>query len=302
MKAKELVLLVPKFIALVVLYFICFSVASALLLRPDLVPQPPADESGNAIVALFAVSLLNTLVLTWIILRSRWEGWRLILSIFLISYGVTTFMPQIETAVFVTRLPPGMLVRLFVVGAIVSGLFSPLAVIILGKLKSDASEYNADSRLSMPLMQWAWKLGFIAISYVIIYFTFGYFIAWKSPAVRAYYGGNDPGSFLAQIQSVFRDQPWLPPFQILRSMLWVGIALPVIKMMKGPWWEAGLAVALLFSVVMCSLLLLPNALMPAEVRMAHLVETASSNFLFGWLLVWTLTWNPRIPQSGYSKY
>lgn len=302
MKATELVLLVPKYIALVVLYFICFSVASALLLRRDLVPQPPAEESGNAVVALFAVCLLNTLVLTWIILRSRWSGWRLILSISLISYAVTTFMTQIETAVFVTRLPSGMLLRLFVIGAIVSGLFSPLAVIILGKLRSEASEYEADFRLSMPLRQWAWRLGFIAISYVIIYFTFGYFIAWKNPAVQAYYGGNDPGSFLTQIQSVFRDNPWLPLFQVLRSMLWVGIALPVIKMMKGPWWEAGFAVALLFSVVMCSQLLLPNALMPTEVRMAHLVETASSNFLFGWLLVWTLTWNPKVPQNGFSKY
>jgi hypothetical protein len=55
-------------------------------------------------------------------------------------------------------------------------------------------------------------------------------------------------------------------------------------MTKGKWWESGLAVALLFA-VMTSQLLLPNPLMPAEVRMAHLVETATSNFLFGWLVV-----------------
>jgi hypothetical protein len=55
-------------------------------------------------------------------------------------------------------------------------------------------------------------------------------------------------------------------------------------MMKGRWWEAGLAVALLFAIITAQLLI-PNPLMPAEVRMAHLVETASSNFLFGWLLV-----------------
>lgn len=29
---------------------------------------------------------------------------------------------------------------------------------------------------------------------------------------------------------------------------------------------------------------LPNPYMPEAVRMAHLVEAASSNFLFGWLL------------------
>jgi hypothetical protein len=64
-------------------------------------------------------------------------------------------------------------------------------------------------------------------------------------------------------------------------------------MMKGQWWEAGLAVALLFGVVATSLLLLPNPLMPQEVRMAHLLETATSNFLFGWLVVLVLCWRRR---------
>jgi hypothetical protein len=40
-------------------------------------------------------------------------------------------------------------------------------------------------------------------------------------------------------------------------------------------------------------LLLPNPLMPREVRMAHLLETASSNFLFGWLTVLVLLWRRR---------
>jgi len=41
---------------------------------------------------------------------------------------------------------------------------------------------------------------------------------------------------------------------------------------------------------MNSQLLLPNPFMPREVRMVHLVETASSNFLFGWLIVLVLEW------------
>jgi hypothetical protein len=40
--------------------------------------------------------------------------------------------------------------------------------------------------------------------------------------------------------------------------------------------------------VMNSLLLLPNPYMPHEVRMAHLVETASSNFIFGVFIGWLL--------------
>jgi hypothetical protein len=59
-------------------------------------------------------------------------------------------------------------------------------------------------------------------------------------------------------------------------------------MMKGDWWEAGLAVGLLFAVLMNAQLLLPNPYMPQAVRMTHLAETAPSNFIFGWVIVWLL--------------
>ena len=76
--------------------------------------------------------------------------------------------------------------------------------------------------------------------------------------------------------------------QAVRALLWTALAVPVIKMTKGGWWHAGLAVALLFGVFMTAPLLLPNTLMPTEVRMAHLLETSTSNFLFGWLIVYSL--------------
>ena len=156
-------------------------------------------------------------------------------------------------------------------------------MLILGKAKSRADKTSTDTRLNFPIGEWIAKLFVIAILYVFIYFTFGYFIAWKSEAVRIYYGGNDPGSFFAHMASVMRSEPLLFLLQVVRGLLWAAIAVPVIRMMRGKWWEAGLAVALLFATA-SSLLLIPNPLMPPEVRMAHLIETVTSNFLFGWLL------------------
>jgi hypothetical protein len=72
-------------------------------------------------------------------------------------------------------------------------------------------------------------------------------------------------------------------------MLWVALALPVIRMLKGRWPETAIALGLLFAVVMNAQLLLPNPYMPEPVRMAHLLETASSNFIFGVLIGWLLT-------------
>jgi hypothetical protein len=197
-------------------------------------------------------------------------------------------MSQIESVVF-HILPPGMLPRLLLMGVLIAAPFSPLAVIILGKRKRDTATTNEpNSRLLMPKKEWAWKVAVIAIAYLILYSTFGYFITWTNPAVQAYYGGIDEGSFFAHMKVVFTITPWLEPFQALRAMLWVLLALPVIRMMKGRWQETALAVGLLFSVLMNSQLLLPTPLMPEAVRMTHLIETASSNFIFGYFIVWLL--------------
>jgi hypothetical protein len=148
---KASVIIVIRLAILSVVYFICFASVSAALLPPFEKPEPV--EASTAVAALLAVSLLNTLVLGYIILRSRWGGWKLILAIFFVFYGVVTVMPQIETAFFVKSLPPGMLPRLFLSGAIISALFSLLAVFILGKRKSKPKESNNHSRLDMPVGQ-----------------------------------------------------------------------------------------------------------------------------------------------------
>jgi hypothetical protein len=276
-----------RVIALTIILFICFALAGGVI-GPQGHSQTP-EQAGAAAVALLAVRFLNTIVLTHIILRSRWAGWRLIATVFFVFYGVMTLMSQIESAVFVTRLPPGMLPRLFLMGALIAAPFSVLAVLILGKRKADTVNTEPNARLFMPKSEWAWKLAVIALAYLVLYFTFGYFIAWRSPAVREYYGGIDEGGFVAQMGTVIRNTSWLIPLQILRAMFWAVIALPVIRMMKGRWQETALALGLLFAVVMNAQLLLPNPYMPEAVRIMHLIETASSNFIFGWLVGWLLT-------------
>ena len=277
---KVFIVTAIRIVAVTILYFSTFAVVSGALLS-NASGQNASAEAGATLGALLAVSLINAAVWTYVILRSHWTGWKLILTVFFVFYGVNTLMPQIESAYFITRLPPGLLPRLFLAGLIIAAVFAPLVVLILGKARSKANE---TSRLEMPVSAWMVKSCAIVVVYLFLYFTFGYFIAWKNPAVRAYYGGSDPESFVAHIVSLLRDEPLLFLLQAVRALLWLAIAVPVIKMMKGEWWESGLAVALLFA-VMTSQLLLPNPLMPDEVRMAHLVETATSNFLFGWLVV-----------------
>lgn len=290
---KASTILVGREIALTIILFICFSLAAGIVGQPQSASTP--ESSGSAVLALIVVCVLDTLVLSRFILRSRWTGWRLAWAVFLVFYGVSTFMPQMESAVFITRLPDGMLPKLFLMGALFAAPFSLLAVLILGKGKPAGSKGMGDFRLAMSKNEWAWKLAVIAAVYVLLYFTFGYFIAWKNPAVREYYGGSDPGGFLTQMGTVVRDTPWLIPFQILRAMLWTLLAMPVIRSLKGPWQETALTIGFLFAVLMSDLLLLPNPYMPESVRMSHLAETASSNFIFGVFVGWLLT-APQVLQ------
>ncbi|OLD49725.1 MAG: hypothetical protein AUI63_02155 [Gemmatimonadetes bacterium 13_1_40CM_2_60_3] len=193
MKTAPFVVL--RVIALTIILFICFGVAAGVVGLAG--NSQTSGQAGAGTLPLLVVCFLETAVMTYLILRSRWTGWRLAAAVFFVFYGVTTFMPQIESAVFLTRLPPGMLPRLFLMGALIAAPFSVLAVLILGKRKAETVDTEPNSRLVMPASEWAWKLVVIALPYVILYFTFGYFVAWRNPAVREYYGGCEthPGSF-----------------------------------------------------------------------------------------------------------
>lgn len=291
MSTKMVIILGLRVIALTIILFLCFTVAS-IISGVSTLPagaEPPPVDAGSIVLPLLVVSLLETTVLTYIILRSRWTGWKLVGAVFMAFYGLNTVVAQIESVVYLPRqLPPGMIPKLFVMGAIMAGLFSPPAVLILGKMRRKVTPQAPNLRLVMLPGEWTWKLAAIAGAYLILYYTFGYFVAWKNPAVQAYYGGTDPGAFFAQIANIWATTPWMFPFQALRAILWVAFVLPVIRMLKGQSWEIGVAIALLFS-VWSTQLLLPNPHMPEAVARTHLVETVSSNLIFGWLVGWLLS-------------
>jgi hypothetical protein len=275
-----------KIVALTIIMFICFAIAAGVVGMESDPAQTQAAQARAALLLLF-VCFMNSLVLSYLILRSRWHGVKLMAKIFFVFYGVMTVMAQIESAVFITKLPSGTLPKLFVMGILVAAPFSILAVLVLGKRKAAASAEQI-AHAAMPLREWAWKLGALVLAYVVLYFTFGYFIAWQNPAVREYYGGGELRGFFAHMSDVLRNQTWLVLLQMLRGLMWIALALPVIRTMKGARWEAALAVGLLFAVTMSAWLLLPNPYMPESVRMSHMLEVATSNFLFGGLTAWLL--------------
>lgn len=302
MNFKRIFVLGFKLIALTLILFICFSVASVVVGIQSSSAQD--TDQSKAALALLSVCFLNTIVLAYPILRSKWRGLKLTAVVFVVLFGVQTFMSQMETWFFGSAfsLSSSELLRIILMGAVTAILYSPLAVLILGKMKrsTDANIFNSNRPLAMSFKEWIWKLIVIAISYVIIYFVFGYFVAWQSPALRKFYSGStELLGFFPHMLNQIATQPDLIIFQFFRGLIWVALAMPIIRMMKGEKFKTALAIGLLFGVLMSSQLLLPNQFMPEPVRMMHLLETSTSNFVFGFLIVYVLNYKISSKSRAY---
>lgn len=252
--------------------------AEALFPPPDPRFAHSLTATPRAALAWVAISLLYAMVLAYPIVRSRWTGWRLALASFVAFYGITTVLVWIEVAVFMPHVvSAGMILWVLAVDGIAAAIIALLTVFLFGRWRPGETEGTENRRLVMSKGRWTWKLAVIVVTYVFLYLLFGALVAWRNPAVQDFYSGAELPSAATILL-----------LQFLRALIWAAVALPVIRMMRGRWWETSLAVGLQFAVLMNAGLLAPNPLMPEAVRMTHLVETASSNFIFGWFMVWLL--------------
>jgi hypothetical protein len=280
-----------RFVLLYILFLVCFVIGAAAV--AGVLPDAAASEPGlvPATIGLLIIAFVNVAVVAALIVTSRWRGWKLAVSLALAYYCAVTVLPQIETWFFLSSrtVDARLLPRLFVMGIPTAFLFVPLAVWILKEHRITADS-RPNTTLAMPAAQWAWKLVALVVAYVMLYWTAGYFIAWQNPELRAFYG--QPGNalpFFTHTANVLAGDPSVFGLQVVRALLWIACALPVIRGSGvKPWWTAVL-VGLLFSVPQNVGQILANPLMPvASVRLSHMIETASSTFVFGAFVVWLL--------------
>ena len=271
--------------------FPVFFISGTLALSGQLpdVPSEPGLLSNST--GLLTIALANTLLMVALIRSSRWQGWRLALTLAMAYYGAVTFMTQIETWYFLSAITidEKILMRLFIMGLPVAFIYVPLAVWIIGKGRAKTTP-QANTALVLPFKQWIWKLGTIALCYLLLYWCAGYFIAWQNPALRAFYGS--PGAivpFWEHTRNTLLTNPDLFSFQILRGLLWILCTLPIIGGSKLSIGRTTILLGLFLTVPQCLGLLLENPLMPiASVRLSHLMEGLTSNFLFAVIIVWLL--------------
>jgi hypothetical protein len=289
---------VLKWIALTAILFVAFSLAAVISGVAGPQPSPPAgvpsDTAGGApaadsgpaagVLSLLLMCALVSGAFSWAIARSAAWGLPLVLALFMAYFGLGTFLPQIESALFLPRhLPPGFVRRMFMMGAIAAVVFAPAAALIWGRHRRPTASTPDVALPRLPVRSVLVRAALLAAAYVAVYLLAGYFIAFRNPEVLAYYNDTDPGSFAAQVSKIWAWSPWFFGFQFARGILWVVFVLPLIAWLRGGRLESALLTACLYTVWVV-MLLAPNPYMPASVRMTHLVETACSNLLFGVLV------------------
>jgi hypothetical protein len=123
-----------------------------------------------------------------------------------------------------------------------------------------------------------------AIIYPVIYETFGYYVAWQNEHLRLFYSKSpELQPFFSQLPGFFSEGIYF--FQVLRGILWVAITMPVVLLLRQKMFFQYALVGMV-SALPAIMLFIPNPFMPADIAMSHFVETSTSNFLWGLVIVY----------------
>ncbi len=227
--------------------------------------------SANALPFVVLVCFLYSVPLATLASYSDLSGWKLFATIFVVFFGITTFLSQIETVIFLDYLT-GIIDEEVIPLIFLHGLFT--AALSAGGMtclyrggRGTTREVNLGRRILAGVAA-------ISLIYPLIYILFGafVFIPLAGEDFRIYYGD-------------LQMPAWILPFQVVRGFLWALLSLLIVKVTLTDVKRTSLLTGTAFSLLMASSLLIPSEFMPERIRYAHFVEIALSNFLLGWASV-----------------
>ncbi len=274
-----------RYLLLTVIYLVTWlaGVTTGItLLTPASAPASGSESAFDPM--LLVVAALHTLVLVIYLRHTDLRGWRMVLRLAAISFGLTFLITQVESLWFINPLnmEKGMVYGLMAGGLASSLIFAWAAVRIIPARKEVRMLQPAGiaaNRKSILLL-----LFLIVIAWPALYFLAGYYIAWQSPELREYYSSTvEMKSFLEMMEINILEG--LYTFQVLRSLIWLALAYIILRPLDPATVVTKMILTgSLFAVLGSSQLLLENPIMPDTIRIVHLIETAVSTFIWGAIL------------------
>ena len=268
MNLKNFFILAGKIVLLTILGLIVSILSSSITPRPEIVKAATGVSTGTTMLLLLLDRFVVALIFAFILANTTLRGMRLAGLLFWLTFGITTFMMQIETLIFGSAFP-GLstldVLKLVLTAFIGTILYVPISLLVMNRWKGTGAAVRPLFRKEYLI-----PLAVLAVVYPILYFFFGYFVAWQSAAVREFYATS----------TITTAQPLLTIIQVGRGALWVLAGLPLLVLFEKRW-QIIAASILCYSLLPSFSLILPNPLMPEAVRLAHLVEISTSMAIFG---------------------
>ena len=133
---------------------------------------------------------------------------------------------------------------------------------------------------------WLWRIPASAAIYFVLFFVAG-LIIW--PFVQDFYAAQ-----LTEERLGLLNFEW----EYLNGVWFALIALPLIRLVPGGWWRAGVTLA----VALCLIrgiggLIVPNPYMPTGIRLWHMFEVGWSNFVYGLAIAYVFLPHSRPPKA-----
>ena len=217
--------------------------------------------------------LLIVILALYFIENTSLHGFKLIVTIFTLFFVIGHFNILIEAYIFnVTDRKETVLQIVY--GFVINLIMAPIFVRIFEK---------KDKKNALPLyekrsvIKWIWKVFVGIFLYIFFYLLAGFILQMVYPELLDFYEGKIP-SFDIMIGT-----------QVFRGLIFVLIAILILRTLIIKPWKKAIYIGIFFAFVGGVLpLIIPNELMPYSIRMAHLIEVLSSNFIYGVLLAYLL--------------
>ena len=248
---------------------------------------PPVEDPASVGLSVLLVCLLNSLLWSIFFWSTRaFVGLHKSIAILLYLFGTQFFLMQMETFFFSASLAisPGQVISILLAGFVMVTATGALGLGLTRKLAPMQTKISFKPEIRGWRGMIAPMLLMSALVYPLLYETFGYYIAWQNEHLRFFYShSTELTSYLSQWPGFFSEGIYF--FQVLRGFIWVAISIPVVLLLGQNKFFSYILVGLL-SALPAIQLFIPNPYMPADIAMTHFVETFSSNFLWGLLIVY----------------
>jgi len=268
-----------RFLALCLWHFM--SVAIAALVVGNVVSLVDQGQPSAGFASLFAISILETAVVVWMITRSNLSGIRLLVVTLVVFHGVKIFLMMIELAFFLNiwASPPMIslerVLALEVHGLLMACLFCPVAIATFKKRTSPGPIQPTifplfHSSLMIKLLN-------VSVLYAVCYWMTGSFllIPLAGKSFDFTYGN-------LQVPS------WMPLFQMGRGVLWALVVFLLVRHLRVHGIRLYVGIGVTLAILGGAQLLMPNPYMLDHLRYVHLLEILVSMLIFGGLAGWIL--------------